>query len=477
MSVRPVDLDALRTLCRSRSIEFIDDQPRLLRDYGTDRSFHTPSAPSAAMLPSSPDDVAEIVKLCAQRKITMTPRGAGSGLEGGCIPYSRGVVIDTSLIRSFRLDRSNGICWVGAGMRKMELNKQLNKEGLLFGPDPASNPSVGGMASTSGSGMSTLKYGTTRENVVSLLVVTPQGHLIQTRRAVRKASSGLDLTQLYIGSEGTLGIIVEVCVKVHPLLRERAGGIITFASSSDAVNSVVTIKTALSAPLPSLVRCELLNAGGVAAANQAYSTTLAVAPTVLVELFDSTAAQLARDFNALSEIFQKHHATSMNFITKADELDAVWEARRGCLMAASMFRRCAKNEKVLNTDVCVPITELSRTVCETEEDFRQAGFPCLICAHIADGNFHCMIPFTNKADEATARQLERRVVERAIRAGGTCSGEHGVGIGKVKFLTLEHGEAHIKVQEAIKAALDPDDIMNPGTFYPVQQARWGTAHL
>ena len=406
----------------------------------------------------------------------MTPRGAGTGLEGGCIAYAQGVVVNTSMIKTFALDKSNMTCWVGAGWRKMELNTRLKQDGLLFGPDPASNPSIGGMASTSGSGMSTLKYGTTRENVVSLRVVTPQGNLIQTRRVVRKASSGLDITQLYVGSEGTLGIIVDVYVKVHPYLPCRAGGVVAFASTEDAVSSVVEIKTKQSS-LPTLVRCELLNSDGVRASNAAYSMTLPIAPTVLIEQYDHSPEQLKKEFETMEKIFRTHRATSVQCVAKADELDGLWEARRGCLMAASAYRKAPKKERVLNTDVCVPITELTRTVKDTEEDFAKRGVPCIICAHIADGNFHCMIPFTTEEENQTAHLLERRVVERALLAGGTISGEHGVGIGKVKFVTQEHGEHHVKVQETIKAALDPDDLMNPGTFYPSQQAKFGTSHL
>jgi len=458
--------------------QLVLDSARLTNDYSSDRSFHTPVTPMAVALPKSPQEASAVIRLCNKHNITVHPRGAGTGLEGSCIPYLGGLVVDTSLLKRFDVDALNGHVWVGAGHHKMHVMKLLQKENLMFGPDPASNPSVGGMVATSGSGMSTLKYGTTRENLVSLLVVTASGDIIQTRKAVRKTSTGLDLTHLYCGSEGTLGLVVECCFKVYPLTTHRSGGLVTFPTSADAVSAVVAVKQLPA--LRTLVRLELLNTGGIIATNKAYKLTLEETPTLLIEMQDTYDASvyMGQEFeNILRPIFEGYNCKKCDFIVDGKSFDDAWEARRGCLMAAVAYRGKKKTEKVLITDVCVPLSALATVITETEKDFESKGVVCIICAHIADGNFHCMVPFSTAEEKKEVLGLEHRLVRRAITAGGTASGEHGVGIGKVRHLVEEHGKAHICVQECIKAALDPKNLFNPGVFYPSQQTRYGTAHL
>jgi D-lactate dehydrogenase (cytochrome) len=243
-----------------------------------------------------------------------------------------------------------------------------------------------------------------------------------------------------------------------------------------AVAAVVQLKRAA---IESLLRCEFLNCGGVEAANACFGTSLSVVPTVLLELIDSTpeGSRARRDFERVKSIFMSHGALDVAFLQSGKAMDDVWEARRGCLVAAGMFRNPRKRDKVLNTDVCVPLTELASTVGETEKEFDDRGVPCIICAHVADGNFHCMIPYSSPEEEKVAKDLELRLVRRAIAKGGTASGEHGVGIGKVRHLIAEHGRAHIDIQERIKGALDPLGLMNPGIFYPSEQEKWQTSHL
>lgn len=460
-------LPELRRLCDERNITLVTDDEKLINNFSSDRSFHTPRKPFAAALPNTVDDVAELVRQCSKLSVPMTPRGAGTGLEGACIPHYGGLVIDTSNLRRFELDAANQCCWVGAGVKKLEVVKRANAAGLHFGPDPASNPSVGGMCSTGGSGMSTLKYGTTRENVLALKVVTPDGSIVTTRQTVRKSSSGLDLTQLYCGSEGTLGIICEICFKLHPYLPHIAGGFAEFQTTESAVKSVVEIKRL--GNLHALLRCELLNKEGVLAANKEYGTNLSPTPIILFEFsdIDSNLSYASHDFELMKAIFVRFGAVKVAFLPNGKELEDVWEARRGCLMAAGKFRG-KRGEKLLNTDVCVPLSALASTVVATEADFAEAGVPCIICAHIADGNFHCLIPFQTEEEKQKVLELEFRMVRRAIAQGGTASGEHGVGIGKVKHLIAEHGQSHVDVQETIKHSLDPKNIMNPGIFYPSQ---------
>lgn len=464
-------LQELAALGASLQFAVVLDAGKLADSFSSDRSHHEPCTPGAAVLPTTVAQVSKVVALCFKYKVPMTPRGAGTGLEGGCIPQPRSCVIDTSLLNRFDLDRENSLVWVGAGLKKLDVVRRAKKEGFHFGPDPASNPSVGGMCSTGGSGMSTLKYGTTRENVLSLIVVTPDGSIVKTRQAVRKCSTGLDLTQLYCGSEGTLGIVCEICFRLHPLQQHIAGGFAEFDATGSAVKSVVEVRRL--GKMSSLVRCELLNAEAVLAANKEFGTTLRAVPTVLFEFCDSDPAlrEVETDFARLRSVFEANGCGRVEFIRDAKQLEDIWEARRGCLMAAGKFRG-RRGEKLLNTDVCVPLSALAATVVETEADFKAAGIPCIICAHIADGNFHCLIPYNNAAEKQTVLDLEGRMVRRAIVAGGSASGEHGVGVGKVKHLLAEHGPTHIGIQESIKAALDPHNLMNPGVFYPSQVAKY-----
>lgn len=456
--MNPSVLVALRGLS---GVEVSTDSTAL-ENASTDRSYHPASFPDAIATPVTPEATAAIVKLCVAARVPMTVRGAGTGLEGGCIPYHQGVVINTSKLRRFDVDSVNMRAWVGAGISKMELNKMLGKHKLFFGPDPASNPSLGGMASTSGSGMSTLRYGTTRENILALKVVTAEGQIVETRRPVRKASTGLELTQLYVGSEGTLGVIVEICIKLYPIQAFRSGGIVTFTRTADAVATAVSIK--MLGGFGCLVRCELMNATMVKAGNKEFDTTLQEVPTLLFELTGNNQNNLDDEFAHIAEIC-KQHTGLVTYHRTGEALDKVWETRRGCYPASLKYRGL-KKEKVLTTDVCVPLSHLSRIVEETEADFASHNIPCILCAHISDGNFHVMIPFQNKEEHTIAHSLETRIVQRALACGGTASGEHGVGVGKVNHLIPEHGREHIVLQRRIKAALDPHDLFNQGKFYP-----------
>ncbi|GET90287.1 D-lactate dehydrogenase-like protein [Leishmania tarentolae] len=455
----------------------VTDAVILRKFYSKDKSSHARSVPAAAVRPSSTEQVAAVVKVCAKYRVPMTPRGAGTGIEGACVPYAGGIVIDTDRLTRMDFDLDNSCVWVGAGVRKMTLNKAAAKHGLVFGPDPSSNPCVGGMVATSSSGMCTLRYGTTRENVLSLRVVTPQGTVLQTRQVVRKSSAGLELTQLYIGSEGTLGVICEVCFRLFPIQKYSSGGVGFFATTHAAVRAVVALKHQ---GVPhSLLRCELLNKEGVVAANSYSKTSLCESACVLLEFVsdDARRRHMHDEYKRVAEVFKKFGAKEMRYLKDGKTMNSVWEARRSCLFSAMHSNKRKGVQRVITTDVCVPISRLAACVEATEEDFRQNSRPCLICAHISDGNFHTLIPYTDEADFKRARELEIRMVRRAVEMGGTVSGEHGVGIGKVQHVTQEHGAAHICVQETIKKALDPHNIMNPGCFYPFQQVMYPTAHL
>ena len=316
------------------------------------------------------------------------------------------------------------------------------------------------MASTRGSGLSTVMYGTSKENVVALTVVTPQGKIVQTRQRVRKSSTGYDLTQLYIGSEGTLGIIVELVLKLRPVPKVRCGALVSFPGIHAAADAVIAL---VRANLGTLCRCELLNRDGVRASNKKYAVGLPEQSTVFLEFRGTNLAACTAESEVVRKLAEAKGCEKYDFTSDPAAMDSLWEARRGCYLSSITFRD-RKGDRVYLSDTCVPISRIAQMIAETEEDFTSHGFPCIICAHIADGNFHCCIPYQPE-EEAMVVTLEHRMISRAILMGGTVSGEHGVGIGKIAQIAEEHGEDHINIQRAVKRALDPQNILNPGKVF------------
>ena len=371
-------------------------------------------------------------------------------------------MLDTRMLRAIEIDEANMCARVGAGALKSELNAALAKRGFAFGPDPSSNPTLGGMASTGGSGLSTLKYGTTKENVRSMTVVTPDGEIIRTRAEVRKSSTGYELNALYLGAEGTLGVIVELVVKIVPLPKRRCGAIVRFPTVGAAGK---TVAEATAANLSTLLRCELMNDEGIKVTNVVFQTSLPCVPTLFLEFVGNRQGEMEEDWESFLRIAKSNGSASHDFASNGEELDELWDARRGCYLGAMRYRGLEAGtnakESVYVGDVCVPASKLSACIAATELEFKKARFPCVICAHIADGNFHCLIPF-QEHERAALLALEDKVIGNAIAMGGSASGEHGVGIGKQKYIIMEHGVAHVDIQRRIKRALDPLNIMNPG---------------
>lgn len=441
-----------------------------LEEVSRDRSIHPPGSPLALVCPGTTGEVASCVRACCEVKIPFVVRGAGSGLEGGCVPYGGMVVISTDRLKGICMDEVSGLVDVGSGVRKDELNAFLRPLGLIFGPDPSSNPSLGGMAGTSGSGMTTLRYGTTRENVLSMVVVTPQGNILRTRRKVRKSSTSYDLHNLYIGSEGTLGIICELSLKVWPLPKIRVGGLIRFKEVLNACQFVVDV---VSNQPQGLLRCELMNSEAIKCINTVYKTQLSEVPTISLELIaykEEDAPRLEEQWTQIIGIAHTKGSTDHIFASDGSSLDDLWEARRGCYYAGGRYRKEFKNDLTFVTDVCVPFGVLATCVAETELDFKESQMPCVMCCHIADGNFHTLVPY-QPHELPKVKALEHRLIERALRLGGTVSGEHGVGIGKIGHACKEHGDVHIACQQAIKVALDPLGLLNPGKMLPPQKAK------
>eukprot|EP01006_Ploeotia_vitrea_P028251 TRINITY_DN60975_c0_g1_i1.p1 TRINITY_DN60975_c0_g1~~TRINITY_DN60975_c0_g1_i1.p1 ORF type:complete len:394 (-),score=-2.95 TRINITY_DN60975_c0_g1_i1:109-1290(-) len=347
-----------------------------------DKSFHPTATPDAVVAPTTVHQVQRVVQFCSKHNIPLTARGAGTGVEGGCIPYAGGIVLHTTRLRQIHLEKDDLIVRVGPGLLKNELNTFLQPHGLMLGPDPSSNPSVGGMASTRGSGLSTPMYGTTKENVVSLQVVTPTGQIITTRRPVRKSSTGYDLTSLFIGAEGTLGIITEITFRLWPLPTVRLGALALAPDLETAANFVVQV---LRSGLRHLARCELLNAEAVVATNKLFETQMPVRPTLLLE-FHANASQIGgvrEEAEIVRKAAETVGCTSWKQTDTAKDLEKLWEARRGCYYACIKAR--GKTDHVFTSDICVPIGHLVEAIVDTENDFHSHGMPCLICAHAADG--------------------------------------------------------------------------------------------
>ena len=386
------------------------------------------------------------------------------------MPYSGGVVLDTSRLKHLAWDDGEQVATCGAGVLKNELNAFLKPKNRVFGPDPSSNPSVGGMASTGGSGMSTLRYGTSKENVRAMTVVTPSGRVIRTRRAVRKSSTGYELNALYLGAEGTLGVITEVTVRTFPIPKVRCGAVVSFETVADAARTVVR---ATEANLETMLRCELMNDEGIRCTNAVFGTRLAERPTLFLEFSSDDRRRCVREWREVRAMAIARGADrrSIRFAASGETLDALWDARRGCYLGAMKYcgivDGTGRKQKVYVGDVCVPRGKLAECAAKTEEDFKRAGFPCVMCAHISDGNFHCLIPY-DREDEERLEKLNDSVIRRAIAMGGAASGEHGVGVGKMRHVQWEHGPFHVDAQRRVKRALDPRMIMNPGKVISIE---------
>ncbi|MDP2794255.1 MAG: FAD-linked oxidase C-terminal domain-containing protein [Sulfurisoma sp.] len=429
--------------------------------HGRDESSFAPVPPDAVVFAQSTEEVAFAVALCHEHRVPVIAFGTGTSLEGHLHAVRGGVCIDLSgmnkvlAVRAGDLDAS-----VEAGVTRKQLNASLRDTGLFFPIDPGADASLGGMAATRASGTNAVRYGTMRENVLGMIVVLADGRIIKTGSRARKSSAGYDLTRLLIGSEGTLGIITELTVRLYPIPEAISSAVCAFPSIANAVDSVIqTIQ--LGVPV---ARMELLDALAIRAINRHSKTDLRCAPTLFFE-FHGSPAGVAEQAQSVQDIAASHGGMDFEWASKPEERSRLWQARHDAYYACLALRPGARS---LTTDVCVPISRLADCIAETVTDLAESGLVAPLVGHAGDGNFHLLL----LADPDRAEEMERaeafsqRLVERAIRMEGTCTGEHGVGRGKRKYLALEHGEAALDVMRAIKRALDPDDILNPGKILP-----------
>ena len=429
--------------------------------HGKDASYHPCVPPDAVAFPKSTEEVSEIVKLCARHKVPIIPFGAGTGLEGNVVALRGGVCIDMSRMnRIVQVSAGDLDATVEAGVTHEQLNEHLRDSGLFFSVDPGANSTIGGMAATRASGTNSVRYGTMRENVISLTVVLPDGRVIRTARRARKSAAGYDLTRLFVGSEGTLGVIAEVTVRVFGVPEAISSAVCSFPSVEAAVN--VVIKT-IQAAVP-VARIELADAVQMDAINKYSKLCLPVGPTLWLE-FHGTEASVAEQAKMVQMIVYEHGGADFFWATKPEDRRKLWRARHDVVYADKALREGAQ---LWATDVCVPISRLAECITETQKDLAASYLPAPIVGHAGDGNFHVgfVLNPNDSKEMAEAQRLNQRLVHRALSLDGTCTGEHGIGCGKLDFLIAEHGEA-VSVMRAIKQAIDPDNIMNPGKILQV----------
>lgn len=427
--------------------------------HGQDESYHTPSPPDAVVFPRSNDEVVEIVRLCAASGTPLIPYGVGTSLEGNIAAVFGGVCVDLGgMNRVIEINSDDLDCRVEPGVTRKQLNAQLHGSGLFFPIDPGADATLGGMASTRGSGTMAVRYGTMRENVLGLEVVLADGRIIRTSQRARKSAAGYDLTRLFVGAEGTLGIITELTVKLHPVPEAISAAVCAFPNLASAVG---TVMETIQAGIP-IARIELLDEVMMDAVNRYSKLDYPAMPTLFFE-FHGSDAGVTEQATRVGEIAREHGGGDFRWASRPEDRSRLWQARDNTLYASMALR---PGSRALITDVCVPISNLAECVTETRRDIDRSELTVCIVGHVGDGNFHLLI-LVDPADMieiGKARELHDRMVQRAIAAKGTCTGEHGIGTGKIDFLQTELGGA-VDVMRQVKRALDPANIMNPGKIF------------
>jgi D-lactate dehydrogenase (cytochrome) len=418
--------------------------------------------PDVVVYPETTEEVADIVRLCSAYEVPVVPFGTGTSLEGHVNAPFGGVCVDTSGMKRIVAVHDEDLdCVVEPGVTRKQLNEHLRDMGLFFPIDPGADASIGGMAATRASGTNAVRYGTMKDNVVSLTVVTPVGDVVKTARRAKKSSAGYDLTRLFVGSEGTLGIITEITLKLHGIPEAISGGICPFPSVRAACDAViVTIQSGIP-----VARIELLDEVQIRGVNLHSKLGLPEVPMLFLE-FHGTEASVAEQSQRFGEIATEYGGGPFEWATKAEDRTRLWQARHDVYWASIALRPGAKG---VATDVCVPISRLADCVEETRKEIDELGLLSPIAGHVGDGNFHCMplVDMDDPDEIARAELFIERLVERALAMGGTCTGEHGVGQKKMKYLEAEHGPEALALMRALKRTIDPKNIMNPGKVVPL----------
>jgi len=454
-------IDELKQLLGSR----LTTSAAVRDHHAHDESWHAAHAPDAVCFVNDADEVSCALIICNKYEIPVIPFGTGTGLEGGTVAHKGGICIDLSNMNSIlRFNAEDLDCTVQPGVTRKQLDSYLHDSGLFFSIDPGADASIGGMAATRASGTNTVRYGTMRENILSLKAVLADGSIITTGNRARKSAAGYDLTHLLIGSEGTLGIIVELTVRLHGRPEAISSARVYFDDVEGAVNTAIqTIQYGIP-----IARVELLDAGQMKAIN-AYSGTDYPEKVALFLEFHGSESSVKEQAETVGEICADFGGSEFEWTAFEEERSKMWSARHSAAYAIMAVKPGAR---AFATDVCVPISRLAECIQETRDDVRKStDIPSFLVGHIGDGNFHYafLIDPDQPAEFEQVMQLSERMVRRAIGMGGTCTGEHGVGLGKQKYLELEYGPEAVALMRRLKSAMDPNNIMNPGKLLPDSQ--------
>ncbi len=426
-------------------------------------SYHPAAPPDIVCFPATLEEVVAIVKISAHYGVPIVPFGAGTSLEGHVQALRGGISLDLrDMNRVVRVSAEDLDATVEAGVTRTQLNKALRNTGLQFPIDPGADATIGGMTATRASGTTAVRYGTMRENVLGLTVVLADGRIVKTGTRARKSSAGYDLTRMFVGSEGTLGVITDITVRLHPIPEAVAAAVCAFDTIKGAVDTVIaTIQ--LGVPV---ARIELLDDVQVDAVNRHSKTSYAVADTLLFEFHGDTERGVSEQAKIVEALAAERGGRGFQWATRLEDRERLWHARHNVHFAALALRPGCRS---MATDVCVPISQLAECVLQTKADHANVPFPVCLVGHAGDGNFHViyLLDPDNPAELDEAGRLNERMVARALAMGGTCTGEHGVGYGKMKFLAAEHGENGVEVMRSIKRALDPENRMNPGKIVEI----------
>ena len=464
-STSPTDSTSLKDPCLQELQKLLGERLSMSNSvreqHGRDESFHASAPPEAVAFVENNEEVAEIVRICVQHQKPIIPFGTGTSLEGHVAALHGGVCLDVSgMNKVLEVNENDLDCRVQAGVTRKELNQHLRNSGLFFPIDPGADASLGGMTATRASGTNAVRYGTMRENVLGLTVVTADGRIIRTGTRARKSSAGYDLTRLFVGSEGTLGIITEIQLRLYGVPEAISAAVCSFETMEGAVNT--TIST-IQMGIP-VARIELLDEVQVDAINRYSDFDYALKPTLFFE-FHGTEAWVKEQSEMVKEISTEEGGSDFQWSTQEQEKQKLWEARHNAYYAGLALRPGSKGWA---TDVCVPISRLADCILETRSDIEESKLTVPLVGHVGDGNFHLLflIDPENEEEELKLYQpLNDRLIERALRMGGTCTGEHGIGSGKIKYMKAEHGDS-LDLMRQIKQALDPDKLMNPGKMLP-----------
>ncbi len=453
----PDTISALKAFLGDR----LSTSPSILERHGSDLSYHKPAPPDAVAFANSVEEVVRIVKVCAANGTPIIPYGTGTSLEGHVMAAEGGISLDLmQMDKVLQVNAEDMDAVVQPGVTRKALNAHIHDTGLFFPIDPGADASLGGMAATRASGTNAVRYGTMRENVLALQVVTADGNVIRTGGRARKSSAGYDLTRLFVGSEGTLGVITEVTVRLHGIPEKIAAAVCSFDSLAGAVNTVIqTIQSGIP-----IARIELLDDIQMKCVNDYSKLTYPNKDTLFME-FHGTTASVKEQAELVQAIAAENGGGNFFWTAQTEDRAKLWQARHDVVWSVKSAR---PGWELFITDVCVPISHLTDVIVATKADIDKEGFLAPIVGHVGDGNFHLAVAVDPNDPSYLARveAMSDRMVERTLAAGGTCTGEHGVGLGKTKFLAAEHGPEAVAVMHAVKKALDPQNLMNPGKIFP-----------